>query len=132
MEINMFRLAKTDIQSTPPLEYLPTTESTEYHVGDALVITSGKAALCGATATPVYISAGKITGATGVTIPAYRIAKTMVFEAPLTAAGTSLGIGDKVTIGTDSNAVTATTTSGVAEIVGINGTSIGDTVLVRF
>ena len=45
---------------------------------------------------------------------------------------TSVKLGDKVTIYTDGLQVTATTTSGVAEVVGMDGTAAGSTVLVRF
>jgi len=128
----MFKLSKMDVTSTPPLEYLPTTTGTAYDAGDALVIAAGKAALCGATTSPLYIAAGTCTGAVGVSIPAIRVQKTMLFETPLTAVGTALNLGDKVTLSATADGVTATTASGVAELVDINGTAIGDTVVVRF
>ena len=56
----------------------------------------------------------------------------MVFQAPLTAVGTALKVGDKVTLSADGLGVTAATAAGVAEIVQIDGTSVGSTVKVRF
>ena len=41
-------------------------------------------------------------------------------------------LGDKVTLHTDGLQVTATTASGVAEVVGMDGTAAGDRVRVRF
>ena len=64
-------------------------------------------------------------------IPVCEINAGQMYEVPLQAAGTSLKKGDKVTIHTDGLQVTATTTSGVAEIVKINGTAVGDTVVVH-
>ena len=43
-----------------------------------------------------------------------------------------LKLGDKVTLHTDGLQVTATTASGVAEVVGMDGTAAGDRVRVRF
>ena len=49
----------------------------------------------------------------------------------LSASG-ALKIGDKVTIGSDSDKVTATTTNGVATLVEITGTASGNAVTVKF
>ena len=51
----------------------------------------------------------------------------------LSAAGTSLNLGDKVTLhATNGMEVTATTSNGVAEIIDMDGTAEGSTVRVRF
>ena len=125
-----FKLRKSDVQSTPPVEYLPATAGETYTVGEALVLTDGAVTKCGATTAPGFIAAG--SGPVNGGLPVWRIQKYMTFEAPLSAAGTALKIGDKVTLHTDGLQVTATTTSGVAEIAAIDGTAIGDTVAVRF
>ena len=125
-----FKLRKSDVQSTPPMEYLPVTTDETYTVGEALVLASGAVTKCGATVAPAFIAAGSEPVNGG--LPVWRVQKYMIFEVPLSAEGTAHKIGDKVTLHTDGLQVTATTTSGVAEIAAIDGTAIGDTVAVRF
>lgn len=61
-----------------------------------------------------------------------RVEPNQLYEVPVTAAPTSLKVGNKVTL-SEGTKVTTTTTSGVAEIVSLNGaTKAGDTVIVRF
>lgn len=114
---------------TPIEKELPKTAATTYNVGDALV----------------YGDAGTIVKATGTTKPEFIcsgvnsdsvigqvIEEDMEFATVLSAAGTSLKLGNKVTIHTDGAKVTATTTNGVAELVEIHGTASGDEVIVKF
>ena len=56
----------------------------------------------------------------------------MIFATTWSVAASRVHIGDKVTLSADGLQVTATTTSGVAEVVGMDGTAAGDTVYVRF
>ena len=70
--------------------------------------------------------------AAGENIPVIRVEDGMIFSVPLSASGASLKLGNKVTLAAGGLQVTATTTDGVAEIVGIIGTAVGDEVLVRF
>lgn len=114
----------------PTIKQIAANTEVAYEVGDALVITSGKAAKATGTTKPTHICAEKATGADAIS--AYVIDANQEYEVPLSASGASLKVGDKVTINTDAAKVTATTTSGVAEIVAINGTAVGDTVVVRF
>lgn len=51
---------------------------------------------------------------------------------PLCRRQVLLNIGDKVTLHTDGLQVTATTTSGVAEIVNLIETAVGGKVIVKF
>ena len=124
-----FLLKTSDIPATPPAEYLPATAEETYIVGEALKLNSGTLTKAGATDIPTFICAGQ-PGEQGV--PVYRVQKTQTYDTTHSAAGTSLKIGDKVTLHTDGLQVTATTTSGVAEIVSLDGTAVGDTVTVRF
>ena len=55
----------------------------------------------------------------------------MEFDTTLSASG-ALKIGDKVTINSDSDKVTATTANGVATIVSLAGTASGSAVTVKF
>lgn len=125
-----FTYHQFDKGQTPPIEYLAPTASEAYTVGEALVISEGGATKCGPAAVPRYICMGPVNEAGR--LPASRVQKDIVYAAPLSAAGTSLKIGDKVTLHTDGLGVTATTASGVAEIVGIEGTAAGELVNVRF
>ena len=59
----------------------------------------------------------------------------MEFETTLAVApadSATIGVGDKVTIHTDGMQVTATKTSGVAQIVALDGQAVGDRVVVKF
>ena len=129
----MFLIHTTDDGRIPGFEYLPAAAITP-KVGMALVANSGNLAVATGTTKPTYISMAERDGAvaTGELIPVVRVQPDMIFEVPLSAAGTSLKAGQKVTIATDGLQVTATTTDGVAEIVEILGTAAGDKVRVRF
>lgn len=128
------KIHQTQTASYPGLEYLPCSANVGYKAGQALVISGGVAALATGTTVPEYICFANKTGAAGETVQAIRVLKGEVFEAPLSAAGTLLKIGDKVTIAADSIGVTATTTNGIAEIVGFTTElkAVGDGVHIRF
>ena len=128
-----FLIHSVDDNRVLGLEYLPCSAITP-KVGMALVQTSGNLALASGTTAPTYISmCERDTACTaGELIPVVRVQKDIIFGVPAQAAMTSVKLGDKVTIHTDGLQVTATTTSGVAEVVGIDGTAAGSTVLVRF
>lgn len=125
----MFLRSSMDVGLTPPIEYHPGKASEAIVLGEALTMTAGALTKCGATAKPDFIAVGPVKD--GV-VPAVKVQDYILWEVPLTVAGTALKIGDKVTIAATGLGVTATTESGVATIVGINGTAIGDTVIVRF
>ena len=129
----MFRIHSTNDGRVPPIEYLPAGAITP-KVGMALYQNSGNLALASGTTKPTYISmCERETALTaGELIPVIRVEDGMIFGTELSAAGTSLKLGGKVTVATDGLRVTATTTDGIAEIVAMNGTAIGDEVLVRF
>lgn len=128
-----FLIHSVDDNRVLGLEYLPCSAITP-KVGMALVQTSGNLALASGTTAPAYISmCERDTACTaGELIPVVRVQKDIIFGVPAQAAMTSVKLGDKVTIYTDGLQVTATTTSGVAEVVGMDGTAAGSTVLVRF
>lgn len=128
-----FLIHSTDDGHALPWEYLPAGAITP-KVGMALTQSSGNLALASGTTAPTYISmTERDTACTaGDLIPVVRVQKDTVYETTLAASGTSLKVGDRVTLHTDGMQVTATTTSGVAEIVEIIGTAIGGKVRVRF
>ena len=114
-----------------PWEYLEASAIGACKVGMALTLTEGKLAKATATVKPTYISMYQGTVASGDKIPVLRVLPDTRFKTQLSAAGTALKVGDKVTIDTTGMLATATTTSGILEIVQINGTGIGDDVIVR-
>ena len=125
----MFKLRYLDSFGSPSAVSIPMTADVKYEAG--LPLTAAGAIATGAVK-PEYICLEKATGVAGENVAAFRILPQHTFETKLTAAGTSLKVGNKVTIATAGAGVTATTTDGVAEIVRIDGTAIGDTVLVKF
>lgn len=131
----MFRLIKIENAriNVPEPEYLDVTAAEAVSEGEALVLTSGKLTKCGATVAPQFIAMASLSAdATKRKIAVCRVEKNQVYEVPVTAAPTSLNVGDKVTLNTDGLQVTATTTSGVVTIVNLNGaTAAGDKVVVR-
>ena len=124
----MFRIHQTNDGRVPPIEELPSGAITP-KVGLALVVTSGKLAVAGATAKPTYICYCEREAAVtaGELIPVIRVEDGMIFGAPCTGDASTLVLGSKVTT-ENGLAVTTTTTSGVAEVVGVNETEV----LVRF
>lgn len=114
-----------------PWEYMEASAIGACKVGMALTVTDGKLAKATGTVRPSYISMYQGTVASGDKIPVLRVLPDTRFKTQLSAAGTALKVGDKVTIDTTGMLATATTTSGVLEIVQIVGTEIGDDVIVR-
>ena len=113
------------------MEYLEASALGACKVGMALTLTDGKLAKATATVRPSYISMFEGTVASGDRIPVVRVLPDTRFKTQLSAAGTALKVGDKVTIDTTAMLATNTTTSGVLELVEILGTEIGDSVIVR-
>jgi len=119
---------------TLPIEYLPCSAITP-KVGMALTQSSGNLAIATGTTKPTYISLYEASAAcsAGDIIPVVRITDTMVFETSFSADASSVAIGSKVTLHASSGLqVTATTNSGVAEVVYKDGTASGSMCRVRF
>lgn len=110
----------------------------EYFVANA-VLTAGQAValsdgeLVSNTTKPTHITLGPAKEA-GAKVPCIRIDSSQVYEVAITAAPTSLNVGDKVTIDdTSAASVTATKDGGVVTIVSLNdATAAGEKILVRF
>ena len=112
----------------PTIKQIVANTAVTYAVGDALIITSGKAALAGATDKPEYIAA---QGGLGLyTLSAYQVNGDQEYETTLTGSG-ALTVGSKVTL-SSAKEVTTTTTSGVAEVISVAGTTSGSAVVVKF
>lgn len=132
----MFRLIKIENarMNVPEPEYLTATASEAITIGEALVLASGALTKCGATTKPTFIAmAGLSADATDRVIPVCRVEPNQIYEVETAADASAAVVGTKVTLHTDGLQVTATTTSGVAEIVSTNGAAAaGDKILVRF
>lgn len=128
-----FIIHSTDDGRIPGIEYLPCSAIAP-KIGLALIQTDGKLAIAAGENKPTYISmCQKQDGCTdGELIPVIRVQPDMIFETSWSEAAASVKLGDKVTLSTDGEQATATTTNGVAEVIGSDGTATGDTVRVRF
>lgn len=128
----MFAYRKSsNVGNAPEIIQVEATNAESYVVGEALVLSSGKATKAGATAVPEYICAEKKTAVTGDTVSCYLVEHNQEYETELSASGT-VTPGVKYTLATDGLRMTATSTSGVAEVVKAFGTASGSKVYVRF
>lgn len=113
--------------------HVPVTAGEEYKMGEALVITNGAATKCAATTKPTHMCCRDQAADAKSTVTVYPITGTMHFGVPVTAEPTGLAIGEKVTLSGDALGVSATTDSGVCEIVNLNGAEkVGDEIVVKF
>lgn len=129
----MFMLSRMLVGNTPPIVYMQPTDSETYQVGEALKLVSGKVTLCNGDVAPSHVCVGPVDD-NGV-VPCVEVQKYMEFETTLGVAPTdsaTVGVGDKVTLHTDGMQVTATKTSGVAEVTGVDGQTVGSRVTVKF
>ena len=123
---NVKKILGARINVPEPEKHIAGTAITQ---GMALTLTGGK--LVAATGTPTHIALGAAKA--DEEVACYAVLPAMHFEVPVTAAPTSLKEGDKVTIAEGSLGVTATTQSGIATIVDLNGAkAAGDLIMVKF
>lgn len=113
-------------------KYMEASAIGDCQIGLALKVTSGKLAKAGSTDVPAYIAMYKGTVAAGDVIPVMPVDGSVEFETELSVQNTSIAVGAKYTIDTTGMMITATTASGVAEVIEADGTAIGSRVLVRF
>ena len=129
----MFINIKNDDGHVAPFEKLPCSAITPKN-GMAMVLSSGKLAIASGTNRPEFICVEEHDSAVeaGDLVTVVRADHDTVYETELSADGTGLNPGDKVTIATDGLRVTATKTNGVAELVYLDDTAAGGMVQVRF
>lgn len=129
----MFKLKRINNTAVcaPAIKQIAATAGT-YKIGEALVISSGKLAKATGTAMPEYICAqNKTASTTDANVSVYPIEKNQEYETTLAESGTVV-LGSKVTIHTDSAQITTTTSNGVAEVLAVAGSALGDVAVVRF
>lgn len=118
----------------PPWEYLPAS-AIQPKVGMALILSSGKLAIATGTNKPEYICMADYAAAVtaGTIVPVIRVTPEILFRTSNSASLSGVNVGDKVTLHASSGMqVTATKTSGVAEIIAKSGDESGSDVYVRF
>lgn len=126
-----FLMQSMDVGQTPPIEYRQAAAEEDVVLGEALVTNaSGLLTKCGATAKPEFMAVGPQDEQD--VVPVVRVQDYQVWRTQLSAAGADLKLGSKVTLDADGLRVTATTESGVASIVALEGTAEGESVRVRF
>lgn len=114
-------------------EYKPVAGSLSIKVGTALAFSSGKLTIASGTTKPEYISMTEIASTVaGEDIAVIRVGDDTVYETELSVASSGIALGAKYTIDANGEKITATTTSGVAEVVSYDGTATGSKVRVRF
>lgn len=116
----MFKLHQKASPATEAIEYV--TAGAELGIG-TLVGYSGGEVVSNTTA-PEYVTLGSAKD--GEIIAVKRIYEDEIYETTLSAAGDSLNVGDKVTV--TATQATATTASGIFEIIAIDGTTVGSKV----
>ena len=126
-----FMIKQDDFYTTPQVEYVEATAAESYEVGELLKLATGKATKASGTDVPVYVCNCKMTAAAGDQLQVIRLHKNHKLETTLQASGSLLKAGDKVTIHTDGLQVTATTSSGVLEVVQVIDPAAGGKIIVR-
>lgn len=128
-----FMIQSTGDHRVPVNKMLPCGAITP-KVGMAMVLTAGQLGIASGTTKPTHICVEEHEAAVtaGTLIHVHQVEPDITFGVPLSVAGTSLKVGQKVTIAADGLAVTATTENGVAQIEKICGTGVDDLVHVRF
>ena len=104
--------------------------------GTAIAVSEGLAVNCTATQAPDYITLAK-AGESEESVLCYKVFPDMLFEVEASQSPASLNVGDKVTLGIDSDgaacSVTATLASGVAYVYSLDGaTAAGQKITVKF
>lgn len=118
----------------PPWEYLPAS-AIQPKVGMALILSSGKLAIATGTNKPEFICMAEHPAAVtaGTIVPVIRVTPEILFKTSNSASLSGVNVGEKVTLHASSGMqVTATKTSGVAEIIAKSGDASGSDVYVRF
>ena len=128
-----FMIQSTGDHRVPVHKLLPCGSITP-KVGMALALNAGQLTIASGTTKPTHIcmEEHEAAVAAGTLIHVNQVEPDITFGVPLSVAGTSLKVGQKVTIAADGLAVTATTENGVAQIEKICGTGVDDLVHVRF
>lgn len=113
-----------------PFVYLVATTDESYQPGEALKIADGKATKFTGAGTPMYICQQTLNNAPeNALIHATIVNSMQELEAPLSAAGDELAVGNRVGVGADGLTVDATVADEKGFLITeILGTAVGDKV----
>lgn len=116
-----------------PWELQPAANGLALHVGTALAFSSGNLVKATGGTKPAFVCMEEVTTTkAGQKIHVERVRPATVYETTLSVASASIARGAKYTIDTSGEKITATTDSGVAEVVNFDGKEAGDKVRIRF
>lgn len=125
-----FEFLRSENNASPIEKEIVATNGTTYTHGQLVAYGAAGTAVAGSS-NPEFVYVGKdVTAKTGDILAVIPVLPEYEFETTLSAAGTSLKTGNKVTV-TDTQA-TATTTSGVFEILEGAGGASGAKVVGKF
>ena len=116
----MFKLHQKASPATEAIEYF--TAGAELVIGALVAHDGGK--IVTNTTEPEYVTLGNAKN--GEVVAVKRIYEDEIYETKLSAAGSSLKIGDKVTV--TATEATATTADGIFEIIAMDGNAKGSKV----
>ena len=117
----MFKINTVSADKTDNIESRLVKDAEAIVLVEELVLTSGRLTKCAATATPEFISVGTVEAGTDQKVQVKKVYEDEEHGTTFAADGSSLNVGDSVTIHTDGAQVTATTTDGVFYITKIIG-----------
>lgn len=115
----MFKLTKVEngrINVGEP-EYYP-AGAAAITQGEGLKLTSGKLVVCGATTKPTFVALAA-AAANAESVPVIPVTPEQIYEADASVSLASAVVGTKVTLTATGDAVTATTTDGVATLLAV-------------
>lgn len=121
-------------RQSEPWELQPAASGLELKVGVALAFSGGNLAKATGTTKPQFICMEDVTTTeAGQMVHVERVRPETEYETKLSAApAAGLIVGTKYTIDANGEMITATTTSGVAELTSFDGEAVGSKVRVRF
>lgn len=118
----MFKLHAKGSAATEAIEYC--TAGANLDAGVAVGYSSGK--LVANNTAPEYVTLAAAKQNEQIAVK--RIYEDEIYETTLSASGSGLSLGNKVTVTSDGKQATATTTSGIFEIIAMDGTDSGSKV----
>lgn len=108
-------------------------EGVQILAGSAVSLAEGKATIAVGSTKPRFIAVGDTAAADAARAAGMQdVLPHFIWETTVAASAAALKLGDKVTIHTDGQCVTATSTDGVATILQLFGTEAGSRVWVKF
>lgn len=114
-------------------ELQPAKSGLTLEPGVALALSGGMLQKATGATAPTHICMEQVTTTVaGQMIHVERVRPETEYETELSVASASIAVGNKYTLDTAGEKITATTDSGVATVTSFDGTAAGDKVRVRF